>query len=335
MRRMLTDADREEISRGIAEHAEGRVIAERMGRDPSVISRDVARHGGRARYRATVAGRAAAVSRCRPTIRKLDADPDLREQVLGKLRAGCSPDQVAGRLRFEHGGEHAERVAATVSHEAIYTWIYALPKGELAKQGVLLRSGRTKRRPRGRRSRPGARIVGMTSIDARPAEVTDRAVPGHWEGDLVIGRQGRSAMATLVERTSRYTVPVALPQGRRDATTTADALITSVTAMPTELVKTLTWDQGSEMAAHAAFTLATTVDVFFAHPHSPWERGTNENTNGLLREYFPKGTEITDDQTYLDLVARELNNRPRRILGYRTPAEVFTDLLTSSIATTG
>ncbi len=177
--------------------------------------------------------------------------------------------------------------------------------------------------------------MGMTSIDARPAEAAGRAVPGHWEPDLVIGRAGRSAMATLVEPTSRYTVPVALPAGRRDAATTANALIGSVAAMPTELVKTLTWDQGSEMAAHAALSLATAVEVYFAHPHSPWERGTNENTNGLLREYFPKGTEITDDQAYLDMVARELNNRPRRILGYRTPAEVFTDLLASSIASTG
>ena len=174
----------------------------------------------------------------------------------------------------------------------------------------------------------------MTSIDARPAEVDDRAVPGSWEGDLVIGKAGKSAMATLVERTSRYTLPVALPAGKRDATTTCDALISAVSAMPSALVKTLTWDQGSEMAAHAAFTLATTVEVYFAHPHSPWERGTNENTNGLLREYFPKGTEITDDQSYLDMVASELNNRPRRILGYRTPAEVFTDLLASSIAST-
>jgi len=175
---MLTEDDREEISRGIAEQAEGRVIAERIGRDPSVVSREVARHGGRTRYRAVVAARAAAVSRCRPKTRKLDADPDLRERVLGKLRAGCSPDQVAGRLRHEHAGAQAERVADTVSREAIYTWIYALPKGELAKQGIVLRSGRTRRRPRGRRSSPGARIVGMTSIDARPTEVDDRAVPG-------------------------------------------------------------------------------------------------------------------------------------------------------------
>ncbi|MGH3686102.1 MAG: IS30 family transposase, partial [Pseudonocardiaceae bacterium] len=197
-----------------------------------------------------------------------------------------------------------------------------------------LRSGRTQRRTRGRTRSPGARIVGMTSIDARPAEVTDRAVPGHGEGDLVIGKAGKTAMATLVERTSRFTVPVALPAGRRATTTTCDALITTVTGMPTALIKTLTWDQGSEMAAHAAFSLATEVAVYFAHPHSPWERATNENTNGLLREYFPKGTEITDDQTYLNHVATELNNRPRRILGYRTPAEAFADLLASSIAST-
>ena len=335
MRRMLTEADREEISRGIAEDREGEVIAARIGRCPSVVSREIARHGGRVGYRAVAAGRVAARRRRRPKTRKLDADPVLRERVVGKLRAGCSPDQVAGRLRHEHGGVHADRVAETVSPESIYTWIYALPKGELAVQGILLRSGRTSRRPCGRRSSPGARIVGMTSIDARPAEASDRAVPGSWEGDLVIGKAGKSAMATLVERTSRYTVAVALPAGKRDATTTCNALIGAVAGMPAALAKTLTWDQGSEMAGHAAFTLATKIDVYFAHPHSPWERGTNENTNGLLREYFPKGTTITDDQTYLDLVAVELNNRPRRILGYRTPAEVFTDLLASTIATTG
>ncbi len=330
-RRLVTEADREEISRGIVEGVEGKVIAARIGRSPSVVSREITRHGGRAHYRAVVADRAATEQRRRPKVRRLDACPRLRTEVVSRLRAGQSPDQVAGRLRYEH----PEQKARCVSHEAIYAWIYALPKGELARQGILLRSGRTQRRTRGRTRSPGARIVGMTSIDARPAEVTDRAVPGHWEGDLVIGKAGKTAMATLVERTSRYTVPVALPAGRRDATTTCDALITTVTGLPTELIKTLTWDQGSEMAAHAVFSLATTIDVYFAHPHSPWERGTNENTNGLLREYFPKGTEITDDQAYLDRVATELNNRPRRILGYRTPAEVFADLLAKSIASTG
>ncbi len=327
---MLTAADREEISRGLAAGTAQVVIAARIGRDPSVVSREIARHGGRGRYRANRAGRAAAAGRRRPKARKLDTDPRLRAEVIARMRAGYSPDQVAGRLRYERPDQQAR----WVSHEAIYTWIYALPKGELARQGILLRSGRSGRRPRGRTRAPGARIVGMRSIDDRPAEAAGRRVPGHWEGDLLIGRAGRSAMATLVERTSRYTVPVALPAGRRDAATTCDALVDAVAGMPTQLCKTLTWDQGSEMAGHAAFTLATTVDVYFAHPHSPWERGTNENTNRLLREYFPRGTEITDDQNYLDLVARELNNRPRRILGYRTPAEVFTDLLASEIAST-
>jgi transposase, IS30 family len=330
---MLSAADREEISRGIAAGLPGMVIAARIGRDPSVISREITRHGGRDRYRASRAARAAARARRRPKTRRLDADPVLRAAVLHRLRAGWSPDQIAGRLRRDQPAEQAGRVSGPVSHEAIYTWLYALPKGELARQGILLRCGRTQRRPR-RRAIPGARIVGMRCIDDRPAEVADRRVPGHWEGDLMIGRAGRSAIATLVERTSRYTVPVALPQGRRDATTTCDALIDAVAGMPTQLRKTLTWDQGSEMAAHAAFSLATNVQVYFAHPHSPWERGTNENTNRLLREYFPKGTDITDDQAYLDLVARELNNRPRRTLDYRTPAEVFTDLLASEIAST-
>jgi IS30 family transposase len=174
----------------------------------------------------------------------------------------------------------------------------------------------------------------MTSIDARPADAGGRQVPGHWEGDLVIGKAGKTALASLVERTSRYTGIVALPGGRKDAQTTCDALIGAVAGMPSHLLKSLTWDQGTELAGHAALTLATEVPVYFAHPHSPWQRGSNENTNGLIREYFPKGTTITDDQAYLDAVAAELNNRPRRIPGYRTPAEVFTELLTSSIAST-
>ncbi|MGH3830482.1 MAG: IS30 family transposase [Pseudonocardiaceae bacterium] len=213
--------------------------------------------------------------------------------------------------------------------------MYALPQGELASEGIPLRSKRTQRRPRGRTRSPGTRTVGTASIHTRPTETTDRAVPGHWEGDLMIGKAGKTAMATLVERTSRHTLPIALPAGRRDATTTCDALITTVTGMPTALIKTLTWDQGSEMAAHAAFSLATEVAVYFAHPHSPWEHGTNENTNGPLREYFPKGTEITDDQTYLNHVTTELTNQPRRILSYRTPAEVFANILARSIASTG
>jgi len=244
---MLTDADREEISRGSAEQVESKIITERLGRCPSVVSCGIRRHGDRLSYRATLAGVSAAGSRRRPKTRKLDADPVRAERVKTRLRAGCSPDQVAGRLRYESAAEVAAATAAdqavpvaeTVSHEAIYTWLYALPKGELAAQGLLLRSGRVIRRPRGRKSSPGARIVGMRSIEDRPESVADRAVPGAWEGDLVIGKVGKTAMATLVERTSGYAVPVALPGGRKDAQTTCNALIGAVASMPTQLVTSL------------------------------------------------------------------------------------------------
>jgi IS30 family transposase len=328
---MLTAADREEISRGLAEDLSQVVIAARIGRDPSVVSREIARHGGRSRYRATRAARAAAAGRRRPKARKLDTNPRLRMEVIARLRAGYSPDQVAGRLRYEHPAEQAR----WVSHEAIYTWIYALPKGELARHGILLRSGRTRRASRGRACPPGVPIVGMRSIDQHPAEVAGRQVPSHWEGDLVIGKAGKTAMATLVERVSRYTVPVALPAGRRDAQTTCNALISSVAEMPSQLVKTLTFRPGQRVGRPRRVQPGQQRAGVVRPPHSPWERGTGENTNRLLREYFPKATDITDDQTYLNLVATELNNRPRRILGYRTPAEAFADLLTSSIASTG
>lgn len=327
---MLTLAEREEISRGLAEGLDQREIAARIGRDPSVVSREISRHGGKSAYRAARANARAGARRERPKPRRLDERVQLRTVVIGMLRAGWSPDQVAGRLRYEYPGQQDWHV----SHEAIYTWLYAWPKGELARQGIFLRSGRAQRRSRGQGQSSGARIVGMRSIEERPDEADDRRVPGYWEGDLVIGRGGQSAMATLVERSSRYTRCVALPHGRHDADTTRQQLITQLADMPSELLKSLTWDQGVEMAGHAAFSMATDVDVYFAHPHSPWERGTNENTNRLLREYFPKGTDITDDQSYLDRVTRELNNRPRRILGYRTPAEEFTEALTTSIAST-
>ncbi|WP_232838889.1 IS30 family transposase [Streptomyces triticisoli] len=330
-RRPLSLLEREEISRGLAEGLEQKQIAERIGRCPSIVSREIRRHGGRERYRAARANSVAAQTRRRPKARKLDRLPELRREVLARLGQGHSPDQIAGRLRRERGGGDPDQV---ISHEAVYTWIYALPKGELARHGVQLRSGRTSRKPRGRATTPGARIIGMRSIDDRPAEAAGRAVPGHWEGDLIIGRNGKTALGTLVERTSRFFLPVPLPGGK-NATSVCDALITTVTDVPETLRRSLTWDQGTEMAQHQRLSLATDLDVYFAHPHSPWERGTNENTNRLLREYFPKGTDITTDPAYLQAVAGELNSRPRRILDYRTPAEVFTELLTSSIASTG
>ncbi|MGH3495819.1 MAG: IS30 family transposase, partial [Sciscionella sp.] len=321
---MLTLAEREEISRCVAAgDLLQKDIAVVIGRHPSVVSREIRRHGGRRAYRAHRADADAAECRKRPKRRKIDADPELRERVLCDLRKARSPQQIAGRLCYERNRGEA---AMSVSHEAIYTWLYALPKGELAAMEVRLRTGRTQRRPRGRARAKGARIVGMTSISQRPTEVQGRQVPGHWEGDLMIGAQGKTAMGTLVERTSRYLVPVALPAGR-DAATVRGGIIESVQGMPAGLLRSVTWDQGVEMAQHAALTLATDIPVYFAHAHSPWERGTNENTNGLLREYFPKGTDITGDIHYLQAVADEINDRPRAILEFRTPAEVFAELL--------
>src|SRR2546430_3401987 len=270
---MLTPEAREEISGGVAEGLEAKQLAAGIGRCPRVLSLAVARLGGRAGYRGHRAGAGAHTSRRRPKLRRLDADAALRQLVLAGLRTGWSPRQPSGRLRVEYTGDQT----MWVSHEAIYTWLYALPKGELkplAEQQIRLRTGRTTRRPATGRKPRQARITGMRMIDERPAEATGRQVPGHWEGDLVIGKDGKSAVATLVERVSRFAVLVALPA--RDARTVAEALIDSVGDLPTLVRQSLTWDCGSEMAQHAAITLATDMPVFFAHPHSPWERGTNE-----------------------------------------------------------
>ena len=329
VRRMLTLEDREEISRGIAAGLENRQIAARIGRCPSIVSREIGRHGGRKEYRASRAERAAKKCRRRPKDRKLDTDPYLRLVVVELLKLGWSPQQITGRLPLEHPDDQAVRV----SHEAVYGWIYALPKGELARQGLALRSGRTRRKPAHGRIPKAPRIAGMRWIEERPADAADRQVPGHWEGDLLIGKDGKSAVGTLVERVSRFVVLV--PLAARNATTVSEAVIDQVKDLPEVLRRSLTWDCGSEMADHAAITLKADLPIYFAHPHSPWERGTNENTNRWLREYFPKGTAITGDPDYLQAVADELNNRPRAILGYLKPKEVFAELLTSGIATTG
>ena len=315
--------DREDISRGLAKGLDNKDIAVSVRRSESVVSREIARHSGRDAYRAWKADAAARESRSRPKERKIDAEPELRERLAGDLKKGWSPEQISGRLCYER---HRGETGMSVSHETIYTWIYAAPKGELAKDGIILRTGREQRKPRGRKKSPGAKIVGMRSIEDRPAEVAGRQVPGHWEGDLVIGKQGKSAMGTLVERVSRYLCPVALPHGH-DAESVKAALFDAVKDLPAHLRKSLTWDQGTEMARHAALTLAADLPVYFAHAHSPWERGTNENTNGLIREYLPKGTQIPGDMDYLWAVADSLNDRPRAILGFRKPSEVFTELM--------
>jgi IS30 family transposase len=322
-RKPLTLKDREDISRGLAKGLPNKDIARSISRDESVVSREITRHGGRKGYRAWKADAAARESRSRPKERKIDADRDLHRRVTSDLMRGLSPEQIAGRLRYQgkQGG-----TCAPVSHEAIYTWIYAQPKGELARAGIILRTGREQRRPRGRKKPKGAKIVGMVSIDDRPAEVAGRQVPGHIEGDLIIGKGGKSAVGTLVERVSRFTILVPLPNGH-DAESTRSAVFAAVKDLPGQMRKSLTWDQGTEMAQHAALTLDADLPVYFAHAHSPWERGTNENTNGLIREYLPKGTELPSDMPYLQAIANSLNDRPRAILGFRTPNEVFAELL--------
>lgn len=341
VRRPLTLEEREEIAVGRAQDEGVREIARRLGRCPSVISREVRRNTAQRGYRAASAHRRAADRRCRPQQRVLDTDLLLRERVLADLRHGRSPNQIAGRLKLEAAHDTVGLMEgslpagkATVSHEAVYTWIYALPKGELAKLGVLLSSGRTRRGPRRRPAAGnGARIVGMRSIHDRPAEALGRQVPGHWEGDLIVGKTGRSAAATLVDRATRFLMILALPEGKK-----ADGLSTILTervlGLPELVRKSLTWDQGTEMGRHAALTLATGLDVYFADPHSPWQRPTNENTNGIIRRYLPKGTDITDHQPYLTAIAEEINNQPRRCLGYLTPQEAFQRALAEDVAST-
>ncbi len=259
-RKPLTLEDREEISRGLAKGLDNKDIAVALGRDESVVSREITRHGGREKYRAHRADAAARQSRSRPKERKIDTEPGLRERVTGDLRNGWSPEQIAGRLCYERSrGE----TVMPVSHEAIYTWFYAQPKGQLRDQGAALRTGREQRKPRGRKKTPGAKITGMRSIEDRPAEVAGRQVPGHWEGDLVIGKGSKSAMGTLVERVSRYLCPVALPAGHA-AASVKDALSGAVHGLPAHLRRSLTWDQGTEMAQHAALTLAADLPVYFA-----------------------------------------------------------------------
>jgi len=247
------------------------------------------------------------------------------------MARGWSPQQVAARIRLEYPSDGTMHV----SHETIYTWFYLLPKGEL-KRSLLagLRQGKEHRgvERRGHYGRP--RIADMVSIDERPAEVADRKVPGHWEGNLMIGKGAHSAVGTLVERATRFTMLVPLPQGRA-AEPTRLAIAQTIVTLPTSLRQSLTWDQGTELAQHRQFTVDTGVAVYFAHPRSPWERGTNENTNGLLRQYLPAASVMPSDPATLQAIAVQLNGRPRRTLGWRTPAEAFSQILESPVASTG
>jgi len=341
-RRLLSVADRIEISTGLKAGWSLTRIASSIGRATSVVSREILRNATKTRgYQVVTADVKAERRRSRPQARKVAVDPVLTARVLADLGQSRTPRQIAGRLRLEAADPTVGLMTGSlpaegrvVSHEAIYHYIYAMPRGELARHGILLRRKHTRRRSR-TTTRRGAPIVGMVSIEARDPDAADRRVPGHWEGDLVIGKNGASAVITLVERVSRYLVMLALPAGK-DSAGVADALIDHVNELPVMMRKSLTWDQGSEMARHAALTLATDLPVYFADPHSPWQRPSNENTNGLIREYLPKGEPIPAHQPYLTAIAEELNERPRATLGYLTPRESFQRLLLgrSPVATT-
>lgn len=318
----LSLEDRLEIAAGLREGATAVVIAGRIGVHPSTVGREVRRHGGRHRYRPVVAHRAAEVSRRRAKPAKLD-DPRLAGRVGEMLEELASPEQISGRLRVEFPDEPE----MWVSHETIYKSLYVQGRGELRRElAACLRSGRAQRRPHGRPDRPG-RIADMVMISERPAEVEDRAVPGHWEGDLIIGKDNKSAIGTLVERSTRFVLLLHLP-GRHDAVSVRDEMIRVMGTLPDALRRSVTWDQGREMARHVEFTLHTGTNVYFCDPHSPWQRGTNENTNGLLRQYFPKGTDLSiHDRAELDRVQASINNRPRKTLGFMTPSEELTKLI--------
>ena len=322
----LTLIDREEISRGLTAERSLRSIARNLGRAASTISREVRRNGGVKNYRAAQSDTAAWDRAHRPKPCKLVGNDYLCRAISAKLTRKWSPQQIAGWLMREHPDDENKRV----SHETIYRSLFIQTRGVLKKELLAhLRATRSIRRSRHatlKRSGLG-QIKDTISIRERPADVEDRAVPGHWEGDLIAG-SGNSFIATLVERHSRFVMLAKV--GNKDSHSVVQALIKQAHKLPKELYRSLTWDRGTEMSGHRNFTLATDIDVFFCDPHSPWQRGTNENTNRLLRQYFPKGTDLSiHSQAKLSAVARQLNERPRKTLQYQTPAEKFAECVAS------
>lgn len=321
----LSMTEREEISRHLAAGRSLRAIGQELGRAPSTLSRELFRNRTtRATYRATTAhtrARARASQPRRP--RRLEVEARLRAYVLAGLRRRWSPEQIVRRLAREYPHDPTMRV----SHETIYSYLYVLPRGELKRELVrCLRQPRKQRQPRTRGPERRGKIPDMISIEERPAEVADRTVPGHWEGDLLLGRRNASALGTLVERTTRTTLLV--PLTGRDATTVREAFAREIRTLPAALKRSLTYDQGKEMSEHRMFTADTAVEVYFAHPHSPWERGTCENTNGLIRQFFPKGTDFAQlSRREIKTVEALLNGRPRKTLDFRTPAEALQEVL--------
>ena len=323
----LTLSEREEISRGVVSDLSLRTIATQLGRAPSTISREINRNGGLKRYRANQADQAAWDRAHRPKPCKLSTHPALRRIVARKLRYHWSPEQIAGWLRQKY----PEDESRYVSHETIYRSLFIQARGVLKKELQLyLRTHRAIRRSKhaSRKQKGLGQIKDMVSISERPASVEDRAVPGHWEGDL-IGGSKNSYIATLVERYTRYVMLAKVKN--KDTESVVSALIKQSKKLPDELYKSLTWDRGKELADHQRFTLETDVDVYFCDPQSPWQRGSNENTNGLLRQYFPKGTDLSvHSQARLNAVARQINERPRKTLEFETPAERFNACVAST-----
>lgn len=324
----LSLSEREEISRGLARHASLRTIATQLGRSPSTISREIRRNGGLKQYRAAKADKVAWDRSKRPKPCKLIQYPALRQLVATKLKAYWAPDQIAGWLKDTYPDDENKHV----SHETIYKTLFVQARGALKKElQQYLRSQRAMRRPKQHSLKKTGlgEIANMATIRERPAQVEDRAVPGHWEGDLISGSRN-SHIATLVERHTRYVMLVKVKG--KDTETVVNALIKHAHKLPTELYKSLTWDRGKEMADHERFTLATDIKVYFCDPQSPWQRGSNENTNGLLRQYFPKGTDLSvHSQAKLNAVARQLNERPRKTLKYKTPAYMFNLCVASTV----
>jgi IS30 family transposase len=323
-KRCLSMAEREEISRGVAAGELCRQIAARLGRAPSTVSRELARNGGRTCYRAQAADAAADRRAQRPKPAKLALEPRLRAVVEEKLAVRWSPQQIVGWLPLAYPHDPVMRV----SHETIYLSLFVQSRGALRRElQRCLRTGRAMRYPRGKRLPQGrGQLRDTLSISQRPPEATDRAVPGHWEGDLVLGKRP-SAVGTLVERHSRYVVLFPLPEGFT-AQRMRPALTAAVLQLPQQLRRSLTWDHGKEMAEHLQFTIDSGVQVYFCDPRSPWQRGTNENTNGLLRQYLPKGGDLRQfDQAALDAIAAELNGRPRQTLGFKTPSQALAEAL--------
>jgi IS30 family transposase len=320
----LTLAEREEISRALAAGHSIRSIARLLNRAPSTISREINRNGSQQSYRASCADQAAWDRAHRPKSCKLVKNPALARMVASKLQLQWSPEQIAGWLKHRY----PENKDYQVSHETIYRSLFIQARGALKKELLAhLRRTRAMRRSRHHTQKTDnhGRITDTVSISERPATAEDRAVPGHWEGDLLFG-DCNSQIATLVERQTRYVMLVKVAS--KDTETVINALIKNARQLPQELYQSLTWDRGKEMADHKRFTLATDIRVYFCDPHSPWQRGSNENTNGLLRQYFPKGVDISEySQAQLNTVARTLNERPRKTLHYQTPAERFSQLV--------